>query len=626
MCGIYGFTQNGLKQPEAETLLQRMGQMLRHRGPDGEGAHLDDDIALGHRRLKIIDLESGDQPMHDWLGRYVISFNGEIYNFKELRQQFEQRGFRFRTRSDTEAILAAYHFMGKRCVESLQGMFAFALWDKAEKKLLLARDRLGKKPLYYFHQGERLVFASEMKAILSAPNVPREIDFEALNHYLTFGYIPAPLTIFKHIRKLQAAQSLTFFDGTVSFEDYWALPEPENGVLKSEEELVEELEALLASAVDLRLISEVPLGAFLSGGTDSSAIVAMMAKLNQQPVRTFTIDFSEEGFSEVDDARRVASHCGVEYNVLKVSTDAINTLPKLVWHFDEPFGDASAIPTYYVSQLAREHVTVILSGDGGDELFAGYRSYMQKDQYSTIKRLPRSLRRRLLAPIAHALPIQARARNFLKYAAYATSDDGPQALGIYPYIKEDIVTRSIRRELSAFDATSLRRTILAALKSTDKLTRLQYVDAKLYLPEDILMKVDRMSMAHSLETRAPLLDYRLVEFATRLPVHFKMRDSMTKYLLKKLLLKYLPPETLVKKKQGFAVPINRWFQQQLNGYTAEVLLDQRCRQRGYFNLAVVQKVLQHHATGRRDYSEWIWLLLNLELWFQTFVDPATRKI
>jgi asparagine synthase (glutamine-hydrolysing) len=345
MCGIYGFTRNGLKQPEAKARLQRMGQLLQHRGPDSEGAHIDGDIALGHRRLKIIDLKSGDQPMHDWLKRYAIIFNGEIYNFRELRQQFEKQGFCFQTRSDTEAILAAYHFMGKRCVESLQGMFAFALWDKAEKKLLLARDRLGKKPLYYFHQDERLIFASEMKAILAMPDIPREIDFEALNHYLTFGYIPAPLTIFKHIRKLQAAQILTFSNGAVTLEDYWTLPEPENGALKSEEEYLEELEALLASAVDLRMISEVPLGAFLSGGTDSSAIVAMMAKLNQQPVRTFTIDFSEEGFSEVEDARRVATHCGVEHNILKVTTDAVSILPKLVWHFDEPIGDASAIPT-----------------------------------------------------------------------------------------------------------------------------------------------------------------------------------------------------------------------------------------------------------------------------------------
>lgn len=259
-------------------------------------------------------------------------------------------------------------------------------------------------------------------------------------------------------------------------------------------------------------------------------------------------------------------------------------------------------------------------------MFAGYRRYMQKDDYSTIKKLPQQIRRRLLAPVARALPIQAPGRNFLKYAAYATADDGPQALGLYPYIKDEIVTRPLRRELNAFDAATPRRNILAVLGSTDKLTRLQYVDAKLYLPEDILMKVDRMSMAHSLETRAPLLDYRLVEFAARLPVHLKMRDGVTKYLLKKLLQKYLPPETRAKRKQGFAVPINRWFQKQLNGYTTAVLLDQRCRERGYFNMAAVQQVLQHHATGRRDYSEWIWLLLNLELWFQTFIDPATRKI
>lgn len=626
MCGIYGFTTVGLKAPQTKALLAHMSQLLQHRGPDGEGEYIDADMALGHRRLSIIDLAGGNQPMQDWRERYLITFNGEIYNFSALQAQFEAMGFQFRTRSDTEAILAAYHFHGERCMEYLQGMFAFALWDREKKQLLLARDRLGKKPLYYFHHGGRFVFASEMKAILAMPGVPREIDLQALNFYLTHGYIPSPWSIFKHIRKVGEAQYLVYQNGRMHEKFYWELPQPEPDRERTQDDYAQELETLLADAVRCRLMSDVPLGAFLSGGVDSSAIVAMMANADPQSIKTFTIDFAEKTFSELDDARRVAEHCRTQHQVLQVKTDAIDLLPKLVWHFDEPFADSSAIPAYYVSKIAREHVTVILSGDGGDELFAGYKSYLQKDAYENWLRLPSGLRRIAFGKVAGILPIQAPARNFLKYVAEATPDDGPLALGLFPYIKDDVMTPAIQQELQSYDSTAPRRQVLARFKITDKLTRLQLADTKLYLPGDILVKVDRMSMANSLETRAPLLDYRLVEFAMRLPASLKMHNGTGKYLLRQIMRKYLPATTLTKKKQGFAVPLNDWFRRTLSGHAQAILLDERCRRRGFFHPETLRQVLDAHVQGRRDYGEWIWLLLNLELWFQTFVDSATRRI
>ena len=627
MCGICGFTLSERSPEQAKPLLEKMCGLLNYRGPDDEGMFIDEHIALGHRRLSIIDLSpAGHQPMATDDSRLWITFNGEIYNFLELRKELASRGCRFRTRTDTEVILQAYEVFGEDCVKHLNGMFAFALWDATRKKLLLARDRLGKKPLYYHQQGEKFIFASEMKAILAMPEVPREIDMASMNFYLTGGYIPAPWSIFKHIRKVREASYLVYQNGRICEKPYWELPQPEPDRARTEEEYAQELEALLFDAVRCRLLSDVPLGAFLSGGIDSSAVVAMMAKVNSQPTKTFTIDFSEKTFSEIDDARRVADHCRTQHQVLQVATEAINLLPKLVWHFDEPFADSSAIPTYYVSKMAREHVTVILSGDGGDELFAGYVNYLKKDEHANWLYLPASWRRMTFGRVADALPIQAPMRNALKYVATASLDDGPMALGLYPYIKDDVIAPSIRRELQKHDVAALRQEILSKFKTTDKLTRLQLADTKLYLPGDILVKVDRMSMANSLETRAPLLDYRLVEFAARLPAPLKMQNGVAKYLLKKVLQRYLPAETLAKRKHGFAVPINQWFQTTLKGFAHEVLLDARCRRRGFFNPDVVQQVLQAHAQGRRDYSAWIWLLLNLELWCQTFVDATTRRI
>jgi asparagine synthase (glutamine-hydrolysing) len=627
MCGICGFTRNGFSRERSHQIVENMCGLMSYRGPDDQGVFVDEEIALGHRRLSIIDLSpAGHQPMTMNDAPFWITFNGEIYNFLTLRKQLESRGARFRTATDTEVILRAYEAFGEDCVRHLNGMFAFGLWDAAKKKLLLARDRLGKKPLYFYHQDDRFIFASEIKAILAVPGVTREIDLEALNLYLNSGFIPAPWSIFKHIRKVREASYLVYQSGTINERSYWDLPDGELEPPRTESHYAEELESLLEDAVRCRLISDVPLGAFLSGGVDSSAIVAMMAKCNSRPVETFTINFKEKTYSELEDARRVANHCRTQHHVLEVATDAVNLLPKLVWHFDEPFADSSAIPTYYVSKMAREHVTVILSGDGGDELFAGYVNYLKRNEYQHFLRLPKSIRRLTFGKMAQMLPIQAPMRNFMKYVAAASPDDGPAALGLYPYIKEDVLTVPVRQELQKHDPTALRRQILSTIKAKDKLTRLQFVDTKLYLPGDILVKVDRMSMANSLETRAPLLDYRLVEFASRLPVHFKMQGGTTKYLLKKVLSKYVPKSVLEKRKHGFAIPIDQWFQTTLNGFTKEVLLDDRCRARGVFDPKAVQKILAFHANGGRDYSVWIWAMLNLELWCQTYMDPSSRRV
>lgn len=615
-----------MRNDDVGAVLTRMSELLVHRGPDGEGSYVDENIALGHRRLSIIDLESGAQPMQDWKKRYTITFNGEIYNFLQLREKFIKEGFRFQTRSDTEVILAAYEKYGERCVEYFQGMFAFALWDKAEKKLFLARDRAGKKPLYYFHNKDRFVFASEIKAILAMGDIPRQIDMEALNYYLTYGYIPAPMTIYKHVRKLREASILVYEDQSIDEKTYWKLPDPGNSTGQSEEDYLTHLDSILADAVSSRMISDVPLGAFLSGGIDSSVIVSTMAKSGESAINTFTIDFAEKAFSELKEAKKVAAHCHTQHQVLEVKTDAVNVLPKLAWHFDEPFADSSAIPTYYVSKMAREHVTVILSGDGGDELFAGYNSYQKRDEHRALLRLPALMRRVMFGGIAGVLPMQAPMRNLLKYAAFASPEDGPDAFGLYPYIKDDVLTAGFRKIVRQFNAVDMRRNIRAKYQAADKLTRLQMIDLQLYLPGDILVKVDRMSMANSLETRAPLLDYRLMEFAMRLPVSMKMRDGVSKYLLKKLLRKSVPSEILSKSKRGFAVPVNKWFQTDLHQYTKEILLDRRSKERGIVDAKTVEKVLHHHVKGKRDYSEWIYLLLMLELWFQTFMDESTRKI
>ena len=629
MCGIAGIIDLTSGGPSRE-LIQRMTGLLRHRGPDDEGIAVLGPAALGHRRLSIIDLSpGGHQPMSlEEAGLHVV-FNGEIYNYPEVKAELEARGETFRSRSDTEVILRAYRAWGVDSLQRLNGMFAFAIWDEGRRTLFAARDRLGKKPFFYHHRPGFLSFASEMKALLADPKLARDVDPSAIDEYLTYTYIPAPRTVFRGISKLLPGHYLLYRKDCVTTEPYWELSFGQNGSRESEEQSVERLEDLFRASVRRRLLSDVPVGAFLSGGLDSSAVVGMMAQISSDPVRTYTIGFEEKGYSEVEDARVIARHFGTRHHELFVRADAVSILPDLVWHLDEPFGDSSAVPSYYVAKLAAEHVKVVLSGDGGDELFAGYTRYQQAMEPRPWRWIPRGLRRRIIGPVAENLPIEWPGRRYLYEMANMSRESSPESVGIYPYIKERIYSSAMRAELTASRRKSGGGVALEEhprLKTLDRLSRLQYLDTKQYLPDDILVKVDRTTMAHSLESRAPLLDHTLVSYVATLPPSWKLRGGVSKYLFRKMVGRYLPPSALEKKKQGFGIPRESWFRSDLREHARERLLDTRAAERGYFDRRVLDRMLTSHAAGRRDYSGWIWCLLVLEEWHRAFMDPATRRI
>jgi asparagine synthase (glutamine-hydrolysing) len=627
MCGIAGVIEFANPSDLSPSSLERMAGVLRHRGPDDQGFYVSGGTALVHRRLSIIDLSAGGhQPKESEDGAHTVVFNGEIYNFPELRADLEARGESFTTRSDTEVLLRAYRVWGVDCLSRLNGMFAFAIWDSRRRVLFAARDRLGKKPFFYYEDGRRLVFGSEIKAILAYGNVDREIDVGAVDQYLTDHVIPAPRTVFRKVRKLLPGHYLLFENGQSETRPYWTFEFQPDPVDRGEDAYVEELEHLLRGAVRRRLLSDVPVGAFLSGGLDSSVVVAMMAQLSDQPVKTYTVGFSERGYSEVEDARIIARHFGTEHHEMIVEPSAISILPDLVWHYDEPFGDSSAVPTYYVSRMAASHVKVALSGDGGDEVFAGYTRYRAAERNPFWSWIPERIRSRALGPLVGTIPIDWPGRNRLYEMAHASGIAPGYGLGLYPYIKERLYTPSMRAAAAA--NPSSRETYATLLKGSDwdPVTRLQYLDTVRYLPDDILTKVDRASMAHSLETRAPLLDYTLVEFLARVPSRHKLRDGVQKILLRRLAAKLLPQSALQKPKQGFGIPQGIWFRRDLEDHARKRLLEPRTLDRGYFDRVVLERVLDSHRAGRRDYSDWIWCLLMLEEWHRVFVDPDTRRI
>lgn len=599
----------------------------KHRGPDEEGMHFGPGVGLGHRRLSIIDLSSGQQPMGSADGKDWLVFNGEIYNFQGLRDQLKAKGHVFRTKSDTEVILVGYREWGDKVVEKLSGMFAFALWDGGKKRLLVARDRMGKKPLYFADLPGRFLFASEMKSILCDPETPREVDPEAVDNYFSFGYIPAPLTIFKAVRKLRPGHYLTLEEGRPpEVRQYWDVRYAPSTECKTENDFVDKLEGLLKGAVERRLVSEVPLGAFLSGGLDSSVVVGTMAKIMGRPVKTFTIDFAEQGFSESADARLVADTFKTDHKVFTVKSDAIGLLPDLVWHFDEPFADSSAVPTYYVSKMARQEVTVVLSGDGGDELFAGYNDYAKRDMLAPFWRIPSPLRRHLIGPLGRAVPVDFPGKNWLVAIGKLEQYKAGRIFDIFPLIKDNLFSGEFRRSLKGIPAPGLAIDYWKNLPEGPSLSRAQYADTKIYLPEDILMKVDRMSMACSLETRAPLLDYEIAEFAASIPPDLQRKDGRGKYVLRQAAKRFLPEAVLNKKKQGFAIPRDQWFRGALQDYAEAMLRSEKFRSRGYFDPAVVDAILASQRAGKADYGFWIWALINFELWHQVFLDKETRRI
>ncbi|OLC56042.1 MAG: asparagine synthase (glutamine-hydrolyzing) [Acidobacteria bacterium 13_1_40CM_4_69_4] len=622
MCGIAGIV--GLDgRPVEGSEVRSMCAVMAHRGPDDEGLYLGPGAGLGMRRLSIIDLESGHQPLSNEDGTVWAVCNGEIYNFREVRGELERLGHVFYTGSDSETIVHLYEEHGAACVQKLRGMFALAVWDERRRQLLLARDRLGIKPLYYAEADGRLIFASELKAVLQAPWVERRLSWGAVGHLFTFLCTPARDSIVDGVRKLEPGHLLIAAAGRpIRIERYWEVRfEPAAG--GSEEDFAQGLRERLQESVRLHLASDVPLGAFLSGGIDSSAVVASMARLSPAPVKTFSIGFVEEDFNELRHARRVAAQFGTEHHELIVTPDVLGIVDDIAWFLDEPFGDSSALPTYVVSKLASEFVTVALSGDGGDELFAGYDKYLVEERERRHEVLPGPLRR-ALGTLARLMPDGMRGRNLLHHVSLAGADRYLDASTLFRAAQKRALLRPDAFErMSREDPWRTEAECLARVEG-HWLSALQYLDLKSYLPLDILTKVDRMSMAHGLEVRVPLLDHPLVEFAATIPADLKLRHGVTKSIFKRAMRGVLPDAVIDRQKQGFAVPLGRWFRGQLGRFVRDLLLSETCRRRGILDQGYIARLLARHERGR-DLDLQLWTLISFELWCRAFLDTRTPR-
>jgi asparagine synthase (glutamine-hydrolysing) len=623
MCGIAGIVSfDGAPVPLED--LRRMSAALVHRGPDDEGFYLGPSAGLAMRRLSIIDVETGRQPVRNEDATVWAVFNGEIYNFRELRHGLKGRGHVFYTGTDTEVIVHLYEEHGPRCVEHLRGMFAFAVWDERRQALLLARDRVGIKPLYYAEAGGRLSFGSELKAILQLAEVERVLNWTALGHLFAFLTTPRAESIVRGVYKLEPGTILTASAAQgVQLHRYWDL-EWTPDYSRGEAALAEELRGRLEESVRLHLVSDVPLGAFLSGGVDSSSVVATMARLSPQPVKTFSIGFAEDDYNELGYARTVARAFGTEHRELVLKPDVLSVVEELAWYLDEPFGDPSAIPTYMVSKLASEHVTVALSGDGGDELFGGYDRYRVEARERRLERLPRAVRR-MLGAVAGKAPETMKGRNFLRHLAF---DGFARYLDACTYFRLEEQKALFQPDIFEIVSTGDPwRDAASGLvgRNGHWLSSVQHLDLNGYLPLDILTKVDRMSMAHSLEARVPLLDHKLIEFAATIPPELKLHRGTTKYIFKSALRGILPDAIIDRPKQGFAIPLGRWFRGRLGEFVRELLLSVRARQRGLFESAYLEKLLERHKRGR-DLDAQLWTLISFELWARRFLDEAWRPV
>ena len=625
MCGIAGQARVGGAVERG--VVAAMCDAEHHRGPDSQGVHTEPGVGLGIQRLRIIDLETGDQPIFSEDRSVVVVLNGEIYNFRELREELESRGHRFSTRADTEVIVHLYEELGTDCVKRLHGMFGLAIWDQPRRRLILARDRLGKKPLYYSRRGDTLSFASELGALLEDREIPRDIDFQALDAYLAYRYVPSPLSAFRAVRKVPPAHTLEFDADGLRIEPYWKLDYGRRAEFASDAEAVEALRDELRGAVRRRMIADVPLGAFLSGGIDSSAVVAAMAEASDRPVKTFSIGFHDERLNELPLARLVAERFGTEHHEQIVEPNAIEVIPRIIRHYGEPFADATAIPTFYLAEMARRHVTVALNGDGGDETFGGYSRYVAQLAAARIDRVPRGARRALGAlslkvpPSGRVNSARSRIRRLGetlaldpagRYLAYMTDLQGLRRGELYTpafheQVGQSVVERMTREPWETSTATNL-------------VDRMLDVDVRHYLPDDLLAKVDIATMACSLEGRSPLLDHEFVEFAASLPPHLKINGTEKKVGLRMALRGWVPDEILDAPKRGFQLPLAGWFREDLREYAREVLLDPRSRDRGYFEPEAVEGLVRDHTEGRADNSQGIWTLMMLELWHREFVD------
>jgi asparagine synthase (glutamine-hydrolysing) len=630
MCGIAGVlvTNSSQVRLDLTSLVSRMVGAIRHRGPDDSGVLSENGVALGHARLSIIDLSAaGHQPMATQDGQLSIVFNGEIYNFKELRAQLIEKGYHFSSHTDTEVILNGYHHWGREVFSHLRGMFAVAIWDARGDELILARDRVGKKPLFYaWHEGVFL-FGSEIKAILAMPGFARQPDLEAIHHYLTLQYVPAPLSAFEGVKKLpQASYMVLTRQGTAHIQPYWQLPSPHDVRIRPVEELREELISLLDESVRLRMISDVPLGAFLSGGVDSSAVVAMMSRHSSGRIKTFCIGFDEVDYDERAYARMVAERYDTDHHEMVVRPNAMEVLPKLIWHYNEPFADPSALPTYYVSEIARQHVTVALNGDGGDESFLGYGRYKQCLQSEWISRLPRSLRllgSRIAMAIPHRLERHMIPRVARRWLSYLSEKDSRRyAPSMAYFFEQDKIAGYDNNLLPYLETSSLDLLEKFFSQSPSYVGGAAWADIHTYLPDDLLVKVDIASMAHGLEARSPLLDHTLMEWAARIPPSQKIANGETKSILKSAMEPYLPREVLYRPKMGFGVPIDHWLKTSMKEFAYDTLLSHSARQRGLVKPSYVRTMLDEHRGGVRLHHTRLWALLMLELWFQMWIDPA----
>jgi asparagine synthase (glutamine-hydrolysing) len=627
MCGICGVVYSNPRFVD-EDVLKQMCRILYHRGPDDEGYYRDKRVGLGVRRLSIIDLSTGRQPLSNEEGTLWIVFNGEIYNYRQLRTQLEQRGHLFSTQTDTEVIVHAYEEYGEGCLEHFNGMFSFAIWDTINQRLFLARDRLGIKPMFYWSSGHQLIFGSELKAVLQHPDVPREINLPALDQFLTLEYIPAPTTIFKGINKLLPGHFLVFQAGQLNLKQYWEIPFREAPT--NEAVCVEILTELINEAIQSHLVSDVPVGAFLSGGIDSSTIVAFMNEATTEPVLTFSVGFEDKTYNELSYARAVATAFETHHHEEVLIPDLITLVERLVCQFDEPFADFSIFPTFLVSEMAKRHVTVVLSGDGGDELFAGYEAYIAQRLDRLYRLVPLRLRQEILPALIGRMSPQPgkkglinKAKRFIEGGALPSSLQHTRWMTfINNKDKQALYQPEFCSALNGFTAASIIENYFQRVSHMDSLAQQQYVDIKTYLADDILTKVDRMSMAASIEARVPLLDHRIVEFAMSLPPHLKLNRGQTKIILRKAMADRLPPEVLNKPKQGFSIPLKDWLRGPLRPLMMELLSVDTIRRRGYFESDCVSRWISEHLAGHANHSHRLWALMVLELWHQNVFDQS----
>ena len=635
MCGIAGIFDSSARREIDRRLLERMNESQFHRGPDAGGLHLEPGLGLAHRRLSIIDLSTGQQPLYNEDGSVAVVFNGEIYNFQELAKELAACGHTFRTRSDTEVIVHGWEQWGASCVTRFRGMFAFALWDRNRETLFLARDRLGVKPLYYAQLPDGpWIFGSELKALLVHPRLPRVIDPTAVEDYFAYGYVPEPRTIFKGVCKLSPGYTLSLKRGSPASApvEYWDVPF-KTGAAPAEQEAGEELIARLRESVKLRLISDVPLGAFLSGGVDSSAVVAMMSGLSAEPVITCSISFGDPAFNEAAYARQVAELYRTQHHVEQVDPDDFSLIDRLAGMYDEPYADSSAIPTYRVCELARKTVTVALSGDGGDESFGGYRRYRWHLNEERVRSLlPLQMRRPVfgllsrLYPKADWAPRVFRAKSTLEGLARNSVEGYFHSVSIlHDGMRRELFSQRFRSELQGYAAVEVLKRHAARAPSDHPLSLVQYLDLKTYLVGDINTKVDRASMAHSLEVREPLMDHPLVEWLSSLPPGFKLRNGEGKYLLKKALAPYLSPEILYRPKMGFAVPLAQWFRGPLRQSVRDAVLGPVLAETGWFNAAYLRRLVEDHQSGLRDYSAPLWTVLMFESFLRNVYGASQAR-